>query len=1135
MKRLGKLHAPQATVAYFVGNESESVMRIWHPEKKKVLRVAIARVDNGQGLHDSHERPSLNEVYPIETDKNSHVNDPGSLDISEDENDGQSAEVDVAEQQTQVSDTTMRSEALSQMNSESDSSTGDDNAPITSKYFLTKTAMTTKRKVDRIWADLPRPRPKRYKYDTERGSDTYINDQMDVDTIETVEESESNESSKDTSDEEDASEYEMSVDVSSAYEDAEEQCNVQATTDDGDLAAHDNQDTTSELSELSDRSDAPKLEPQQLERLITGNPQTRRKKAQQSKDSLLHAGSSDSDETATTHFRPSKSTPCAPCEYLGLECNYTWKPKSRTRKKRKSCDSCNKGSNCVPGKLDENTPCKLCQNAGRKCIRRLDDDGTQICVPCRVEKTRLQCTTQKTKKQHIPAPPEVGRSVRCNSCTRGSYRCTRAEDADKCDTCHRHGYTCDVDPAGLPKMLDVPACGNCICNQRKCRYDDSGDVKCIPCRAKHRKCAPSTEEDFKIRGKHVESTKAYNKQRKIKRQAETKSGRLASQFCVPKEKKCIYCRQTRKLCNGKLPCHQCKKRKMKPRNKPCTYRNLEDDEKCVYCRRKGLRCDERRPCLYCIRDREDRNCIQETQDGFKRTIYLTDNDKHREDLEGVCTACHESGRECFLEPCIACISRKDRTNARQSCIFPRGNYVEYYHLDPYTLNDYHQPQLDVSCPRPWDQDSIQIRPKSIAAKERRETWERKRSQRNVVESEDEPESRDISSEYSQNSLTNTNTVSTRHVRGEKTDGNAPGSLDHSTTVAVPVSLTLPIRSALQKSSSSVPIDYAKLPEPYTFRQAVMAPDSYEWKSAMELEYDSLIRNDTWKVVSRPIDRKVLTSRWVFKRKLGPDGSIRKYKGRLVACGCHQIHGEDFTETFASVVRSGSYRVLFALAATFGWTIHQMDVVTAFLNGILKETVYLEPPQGFSEDDGKVLLLQKAIYGLKQSPREWYSALVEHLENCEWTMSEFDPCVFIYKGSRTAMFMTIYVDDFNIFGPDKKQILGFKSDMARRFKMTDEGTVSFYLGMQITLNDDGNVHMHLQESIQQALSQYGLEFFHHETRFGTYGSWSTTRKGKIAYIKSRISTTIPIKSREADILCFQRASRYFVRSIDGLSL
>eukprot|EP00253_Pinus_taeda_P002707 PITA_02707 len=131
-------------------------------------------------------------------------------------------------------------------------------------------------------------------------------------------------------------------------------------------------------------------------------------------------------------------------------------------------------------------------------------------------------------------------------------------------------------------------------------------------------------------------------------------------------------------------------------------------------------------------------------------------------------------------------------------------------------------------------------------------------------------------------------------------------------------------------------------------------------------------NDVWEVVPRPQDRSVVGSRWIYKIKYVADDSVQKYKARFVAKGYAQKEGIDYEETFAPVARYTSIRIVTSLAAQMGWEIHQMDVKTTFLNGVIEEEVYIEQPEGFETHKKKshVCILKKALYGMKQTPRAW---------------------------------------------------------------------------------------------------------------------------------------------------------------------
>jgi hypothetical protein len=159
--------------------------------------------------------------------------------------------------------------------------------------------------------------------------------------------------------------------------------------------------------------------------------------------------------------------------------------------------------------------------------------------------------------------------------------------------------------------------------------------------------------------------------------------------------------------------------------------------------------------------------------------------------------------------------------------------------------------------------------------------------------------------------------------------------------------------------------------------AVCEPDNYEeaqqnpsWQKAMEEEIFMIEKNKTWELVDRPGDKNIIGVKWIFRTKLNADSSINKFKARLVVKGYAQVYGVDYSDTFAPVARMDTIRLLLAVAAHRNWKVFQLDVKSAFLNGVLQEEIYVEQPAGFVVQGkaDKVYLLKKALYGLKQAPR-----------------------------------------------------------------------------------------------------------------------------------------------------------------------
>ncbi|CAI7860258.1 unnamed protein product [Closterium sp. NIES-54] len=205
-------------------------------------------------------------------------------------------------------------------------------------------------------------------------------------------------------------------------------------------------------------------------------------------------------------------------------------------------------------------------------------------------------------------------------------------------------------------------------------------------------------------------------------------------------------------------------------------------------------------------------------------------------------------------------------------------------------------------------------------------------------------------------------------------------------------------------------------EPATLKEALESSDAEEWKKAMESELKSIEENGTWELVELPEGRKAITSKWLFKIKSDANGNIEHYKSRLVAKGYQQKENVDYKELFAPVVKPTTLRTILAGAAIKGWVVKQMDVITAFLNGVLEEEIFMAQPEGFDDGSGRVLKLKNAIYGLKRAPRQWYLKLRGVLEEIGFTPSTADHSLFMLGEGEQRSFMVVYVDDILIFSP-----------------------------------------------------------------------------------------------------------------------
>lgn len=215
---------------------------------------------------------------------------------------------------------------------------------------------------------------------------------------------------------------------------------------------------------------------------------------------------------------------------------------------------------------------------------------------------------------------------------------------------------------------------------------------------------------------------------------------------------------------------------------------------------------------------------------------------------------------------------------------------------------------------------------------------------------------------------------------------------------------------------------------------------------------------------------IVKSRWVFKLKTNSDGSVSKYKARLVAKGYSQTQGVDYFETFAPVVRFDTIRFLTAHAATKGWQIHQMDVKSAFLNGVLSETIFMEVPEGYENPKNQVVKLNKCLYGLKQAARVWNQDFTSKLDSHGLYQSSADPCLFINESK--SIMIAVYVDDCFITGIPE-HISKCKQILSKEFEMTDLGLMKYLLGIQVN-QSPGRIELSQQAYTEKILQKFKMD-------------------------------------------------------------
>uniref|UniRef100_A0A2N9HMQ9 Reverse transcriptase Ty1/copia-type domain-containing protein n=1 Tax=Fagus sylvatica TaxID=28930 RepID=A0A2N9HMQ9_FAGSY len=263
----------------------------------------------------------------------------------------------------------------------------------------------------------------------------------------------------------------------------------------------------------------------------------------------------------------------------------------------------------------------------------------------------------------------------------------------------------------------------------------------------------------------------------------------------------------------------------------------------------------------------------------------------------------------------------------------------------------------------------------------------------------------------------------------------------------------PVPKALLAAAESSTVDA----EPTCFTSAAKSPT---WRTAMNLEFDALLKNHTWQLVPPHPSQNLIGCKWVFRTKRNADGSVERHKARLVAKGFHQQAGVDYDETYSPVVKPTTVRTVLSIAISSGWSIRQIDIQNAFLHGTLSEQVFMTQPPGYHHPSypHHVCKLQKALYGLKQAPRAWFSRLSTRLIALGFHGSRSDSSLFIFKDSDVTMYVLIYVDDIMddiiITCSKPSEIDALLHSLNADFAVKDLGNLNFFLGVEVIPNSHG---------------------------------------------------------------------------------
>ena len=330
-------------------------------------------------------------------------------------------------------------------------------------------------------------------------------------------------------------------------------------------------------------------------------------------------------------------------------------------------------------------------------------------------------------------------------------------------------------------------------------------------------------------------------------------------------------------------------------------------------------------------------------------------------------------------------------------------------------------------------------------------------------------------------------------------------------------------------------ELAEVEEPWTFQEAMNSAEKLKWMSATEEEMASHEKNQTWKLTERPEGQKVIGCKWVFKLKSGIQGvEEQRYKARLVAKGYAQVEGIYYNEVFSPVVKHTTIRLMLSMVVELDLELEQLDVKTAFLHGNLEERILMEQPEGYSEGN-KVCLLQKSLYGLKQSPRQWNLRFDKFMKAHNFKRSDYDSCVYFKcYGEGKYVYLLLYVDDMLVAAKDLKEVEKVKKILSTEFEMKDLGPAKRILGMDIIRDRaQGTLILSQKAYIDKVLRNFGItDFKPVQTPIGCHFKLSSTKEDEKAETESEMRS-IPYSSAVGSLMYAMVGSRPDIAHVVGL--
>ncbi|KAI3808433.1 hypothetical protein L1987_24384 [Smallanthus sonchifolius] len=291
----------------------------------------------------------------------------------------------------------------------------------------------------------------------------------------------------------------------------------------------------------------------------------------------------------------------------------------------------------------------------------------------------------------------------------------------------------------------------------------------------------------------------------------------------------------------------------------------------------------------------------------------------------------------------------------------------------------------------------------------------------------------------------------------------------------PLNVGVQTRSAIEAINDGLFTCFISQIEPKNIKAALL---ENSWVEAMQEELQQFSKLHVWNLVDLPKNKVPIGTRWVFRNKKDEGGIVIRNKARLVVQGFYQEEGIDFEDVFAPVARLEAIRMFLAYAAYMDFTVHQMDVKSAFLYGKVQEEVYVKQPPGFIDPSypDKVYKLDKALYGLHQAPRAWYETLSTHLLDNGFTRGAIDQTLFKRKDGADTIMVQIYVDDI-IFGSTNPRLCKeFEEVMRSKFEMSSMGEMKFFLGLQVDQSESG-ILIHQEKYVKEILTKFKMTESH----------------------------------------------------------